>query len=79
MIGTHWTIFYLKDKKSYYFDSFGGQLDIFLHNQLPEPILYHNYEIQDINSELCRSYRLYFFNLNERKDYYDTISKMHFS
>ena len=22
--GTHWTYFYIKDNKSYYFDSFGG-------------------------------------------------------
>ena len=28
--GTHWTSFLVKDNKSYYFDSFGGQPDIFL-------------------------------------------------
>ena len=32
---THWTCFIVKDKKSYYFDSFGGQPDKFLLNQLP--------------------------------------------
>ena len=48
--GTHWTCFIVKDKKSYYFDSFGGQPDKFLLNQLPKPIIYDNYEIQDINS-----------------------------
>ena len=30
--GTHWTCFIVKDKKSYYFDSFGGQPDKFLFN-----------------------------------------------
>ena len=36
--GSHWTCFYIKDNKSYYFDSFGGQPDRFLLNQLPKPI-----------------------------------------
>ena len=76
--GTHWTCFILKDNKSYYFDSFGGQPDKFLLNQLPKPIIYHNYKIQDINSRLCGSYCLYFFYLIERMNYYDTILKMYF-
>ena len=49
--GTHWTCFIAKDKKSHYFDSFGGQPDKFLLKQLPIPIIYHNYKIQDKNSE----------------------------
>ena len=61
MGGTRLTSFILKDNKSYYFDSFGGQPDKFLVNQLPKPIIYHNYKIQDINSKLCGSYCLYFF------------------
>ena len=40
--GNHWTCFYIKDKKSYYLDSFGGQPDKFLLKQLPKPIIYHN-------------------------------------
>ena len=71
--GTHWTCFIVKDNKSYYFNSFGGQLDIFLFNQLPKLIIYHNYKFQDINSKLCGSYCLYFFYLIERMNYYDTI------
>ena len=39
--GTHWCAFYVKDSKSYYFDSFGGAPDKFLLNQLPTPIIYH--------------------------------------
>ena len=76
--GSHWTAFYIKDNKSYYFDSFGGQPDKFLLNQLPKPIIYHNYKIQDINSKLCGSYCLYFFYLIERMNYYDSILKMYF-
>ena len=77
--GTHWTCFYIKVNKSHYFDSFGGQPDKFLLNQLPKPITYHNYyKIQDINSKLCGSYCLYFFYLIQRMDYYDTIIKMYF-
>ena len=77
--GSHWCAFYIKDNKSYYFDSFGGQPDKFLLKQLPKPIIYHNYIIQDINSQLCGSYCLYFFYLIERMNYYDAILKMYFN
>ena len=76
--GSHWTCFIVKDNKSFYFDSFGGAPDKFLLNQLPEPIIYHNYKIQDINSKLCGSYCLYFFYLIERMNHYDTILKLVF-
>ena len=59
--GSHWLCFIIKDNKSYYFDSVDGQPDKFLLNQLPKPIVNHNYKIQDINSKLCGSYCLYFF------------------
>ena len=76
--GSHWTCFIVKDNKSYYFDSFGVQPDKFLLNQLPKPIIYHNYKIQDTNSFLCGSYCLYFFYLIERMNYYDAILKLVF-
>ena len=76
--GSHWTCFIRKDNKSYYFDSFGGQPDKFLLKQLPKPIIYHNYKIQDINCRLCGSYCLYFFYLIDRMNYYDTILKLVF-
>ena len=78
MGGSHWTAFYVKINKSYYFDSFGGNPDKFLLKQLPKPIIYHNYKIQGINSKLCGSYSLYFLYLIERMNYYDTILKMYF-
>ena len=78
MGGTHWTCFIVKDNKSFYFDSFGGQPDKFLLNQLRKQITYHNYKIQDINSKLCGSYCLFCFYLIERMKYYDTILKMYF-
>ena len=77
--GTHWVAFIVKGYKSYYFDSFGGTPDKFLLKQLPKPIIYHNYKIQDINSKLCGSYYLYFFYLFERMNYYDTILKICFN
>ena len=64
--GTHWTCFIVEDNKSYYFDSFGGQPDKRLLNQLHNPIIYQNCKIQDKKSQLCRSYCLYFFYLIER-------------
>ena len=54
--GAHWTCFIVKDNKSYYFDSFGVQPDKFLLNQLPKPIIDHNYKIQHKNSKLCGSF-----------------------
>ena len=76
--GSHWVCFYIKDTKSYYFDSFGSSPGKFLLNQLLKPIIYHNYKIQDIDSQLCGSYCLYFFYLIERMNYYDTILKLVF-
>ena len=76
--GTHWSCFIIKDNKSYYFDSFGGQPDKFLLNQLPKPRIYHIYKIQDIKSKLCGSYCLYYFYLIEKLNYYDTILKLVF-
>ena len=76
--GTHWCCFIIKDNKSYYFDSFGGSPDKFLLNQLPKPIVYHHYKIQDINSKLCGSYCLCFLYLIERMNFYDTILKLVF-
>ena len=76
--GSHWTCFIVKDNKFSYYDSFGGAPDNFLFKQLPKPITYPNYKIQDINSKLCGSYCLYSFYLSERMNYYDTILKMYF-
>ena len=55
MNGSHWTCFYTKDNKSYYFDSFGGQPDKFLLNHIPKPIIYQSFKKQDIFSKLCGS------------------------
>ena len=48
------------------------QSDNFLLKQLPKQIIYHINKTQDINSNLCGSYCLYFFYLIERMRYYDT-------
>ena len=64
--GIHWTCFMVKDSKSFYFNSFREAPDKFLLNQLPKPIIYHNYKIQHIYSKFCGSYCLYFFCLTER-------------
>ena len=54
--GTLWTCLIVENNKSSYFDSFGGHPGKFLLNQLPKPITYHNYKIQDIFSKICGSY-----------------------
>ena len=48
--GIHWVCFIVKDNKSFFNESFGGQPDNFSLNHLPKPIIYHNFKIQDINS-----------------------------
>ena len=78
MGGTHWTCFIVKDIKSFFFDSFGGNPENLLLNQLPKPIIYHNCKIQNKNFKLCGSYCLNFFYLIERMNYYDVILKMYF-
>ena len=40
--GTHWVCFNVKYNQSFYFESFGDQLNKFLLNQLPKPISYQN-------------------------------------
>ena len=64
--GSYWTTFSVKNRKSFYFDSFGGQPDKFILKQLSKPLIHHNYKIQAINSKLWGSYCLYFFYLIER-------------
>ena len=68
MDGTHWCCFTKKDKKAFYFDSFGGQPDKFVLIQLPKQIIYHNYKIQAINSKICGTNCSFFF-FNERLHY----------
>ena len=76
--GSHWTAFYVENKKSYYFDSFGGQPDKFLLNQLPKPTICHNYKIQDKKFQIMWLILFIPFYLIERMNYYDTILKLVF-
>ena len=62
-VGTHWTCFIVKYKKTYYYDSFGGNLVNFLLNLLPKPIMNHNYKTQDKITKLSASYCFYFLYL----------------
>ena len=76
MGGTRWTRFHTKDKKSFYFDSFGGHPVEFLFQQLAKPISYHSYKIGNINSRLCGTYCLYFLYLRERMKHRDAVLKI---
>ena len=58
MGGSHCTCYIVKDNKSYFDDSFGGQPDKFLLNELSKLKTYHNYKIQEVNSKLRCSYCL---------------------
>ena len=59
MGGSHWTCFIIKDKKSYYFDSYGGEPNKFLLNYLCKPIKYQNkkkFKIQSLKYAANISY-----------------------
>ena len=73
--GSSLTCFYMKSSNSYFFDSFIGSLDRFLLQQLTKPSIFHNHKYQDIYSNLCGVYCLYFFFLIERIDYRSTSLK----
>ena len=75
--GTHWTCFYIKNNKSFYLDSFGGQLVKTLLTQLPKLTTDEVCKIQDISSRLCGSYCLYFFFLIEIIGLFDAVLKMY--
>ena len=75
---SHWTCSIVKDNKSFPYDSFGGAPEKLSLNQLPKPIVYHKYKIQEIISDLCGSSCLYFLYLIERMNYYDSVLKMCF-
>ena len=70
---SYWTCFIVKDNKSFYFDNFGFQPDKFLLQELPKPIKYHNYKIEDITSKSCCNYCLYLYFLIERMNYFDAV------
>ena len=74
--GTQWNYFIVKDNKSYYFDSFGGQPDNFSLKQLPKSIIYQSYRFQDMNSKFCGWFCLYSFHWIARMKrlwfYFDT-------
>ena len=61
-----------------FFDSFGGQRDKLLLEQLPNPITFLNYKYQDITCNLCGTYCFYKFDLTERFDYYNAGLKTSF-
>ena len=76
--GYHWTTFYVRKNKVFYFDSFGDSLDKYFFDQLPKPASCHNEKTHDINSRLFGTYCLYFFYLIGRMKHCDDTLKMPF-
>ena len=77
MGGTHWICFYIKDNKTFYFDSFGGQSDKSLLNQSPQPIIYPKYKTQDLNSRVNGDYGFLFLS-NRKNGFYVCILETSF-
>ena len=62
--GTHWTGLFIYKKMSYYFDSFGAsppnEIILFSKKRKLQHLLYNNWIIQDLKSEICGWYCLGF-------------------
>ena len=54
--GFHWTCFYMRDNKSFYFVSFGRQPDKYSPKQLPKLITFPSYKLQHTDNKLCGVY-----------------------
>ena len=81
--GTHWTSLYTTNfptPRTCSFRSFGVYLDSWLMKKLLNPIIWHNYKIQSLDSVLCGTYCLYFLYLMMKNmSYYDAISSLVFT
>ena len=60
---THRTCFIVKDNKSLYFDSLGGQPDNFLINQLPKAIIYQSIKFKFNILNYVHHYLCFFYFL----------------
>lgn len=58
--GTHWTAFYVEGSSKVYFDSFGVIPPLSVQRFLRNKYVYSTKHIQNIQSEICGYYVLYF-------------------
>ena len=82
--GTHWTCYFKKEWKVYYFDSYGIQPPIEIVKYLgsnrafcdgiKDPLIQNTFQIQDFNQVVCGHLCLYvLFHLNKGKDFNEII------
>jgi len=57
--GTHWTSLFIKDKKSYYFDSYGFPPTQEVKEYCTGDREYNSFEIQKYNEVICGHYCIY--------------------
>jgi len=57
--GTHWVSLLIKDKTSYYFDSYGFQPTQEVEKYCTEPRYYNSFQIQKVNEVICGHYCIY--------------------
>lgn len=70
----HWTAYFKKNGKSYYFCSYGSPPPIEVVNYLGKPILIHNFIIQQFGSSICGEICLLFLKLmSEGMKYTDAV------
>ena len=70
----HWVAYFIKDKNSYYFCSYGSPIPIALETYLPKPIHTHNLQIQEFGSSVCGELACLWLMLMDRGfDYFDSV------
>ena len=72
--GSHWTCWFKKNEKKYYFNSFGLPPPKELINYLGSPVLYSTFQLQDLNEQNCGKWCLFILKkLNDGSDYISLI------
>ena len=70
----HWSAYYKKNDKKYYFCPFGGDPYDELKQYLGLPILVHNFKIQEFDEACCAEYSITFLLfMNKRLSYEDVV------
>ena len=72
--GTHWTCYYIRNNKKYYFDSYGLDPPTELQNYLGKSVVCSTFQIQDIGTSICGHLCVFVLSrLTSGEDFYSII------
>jgi len=76
--GTHWTCLFVKNKVSYYFDSYGFPPPLEVEKYCKEPRFYNSFSIQKPNEVICGHYCSYVLHkLSNGYDFYEVLDELY--